>query len=52
MHFLSNSPKEGPKAHHVKNKTECLADPRNRWLNRKYNFDNLGQVSIIMFDSK
>lgn len=43
--FFRNQP-DGPKAKHVRNKTECLADPRNRWINRKYNFDNLGQASI------
>jgi hypothetical protein len=37
---------DGPKARYVRNKSECLSDPRNTWLNRKYNFDNLGQVCI------
>ncbi|GIY52432.1 voltage-dependent T-type calcium channel subunit alpha-1I [Caerostris darwini] len=34
---------EGPTASRVRNKFECLQDPRNTWQNRKYNFDNLGQ---------
>lgn len=36
---------DGPKLMNVTNKTDCLADPHNTWINRKYNFDNLGQVS-------
>ena len=36
---------DGPDVHDIKNKTDCLnkGDPY-RWINRKYNFDNLGQV--------
>lgn len=38
---------EGIDVRFVKNRTDCLeADRRNRWVNRKYNFDNLGQVNI------
>lgn len=37
---------EGPDVRYVRNKTDCLSDPRNHWINRKYNFDNLGQVSV------
>ncbi|KAG9510109.1 Voltage-dependent T-type calcium channel subunit alpha-1I, partial [Fragariocoptes setiger] len=34
----------------VRTKADCLAaDPRNRWLNRKYNFDNLGQALMALF---
>ncbi|XP_022256274.1 voltage-dependent T-type calcium channel subunit alpha-1G-like [Limulus polyphemus] len=40
----------GPRVTNVKNKTECLAaDPRNEWVNRKYNFDNLGQALMALF---
>lgn len=34
---------------HVKTRADCLADPRNRWINRKYNFDNLGQALMALF---
>ena len=38
---------EGPDVHEIKNKTDCLnKGPPYRWVNRKYNFDNLGQVSL------
>lgn len=37
---------EGPNVKNIKNKTQCLSDPRNIWINRKYNFDNLGQVNF------
>ncbi|XP_027195936.2 ca[2+]-channel protein alpha[[1]] subunit T isoform X1 [Dermatophagoides pteronyssinus] len=40
---------DGPKAKHVRNKLECLSDPRNQWINRKYNFDNLGQALMSLF---
>nr|QDD67334.1 ion channel protein [Tetranychus cinnabarinus] len=40
---------EGPDVRFVKNKTDCLSDPRNRWVNRKYNFDNLGQALMALF---
>ena len=37
---------EGPDVHDVKNKTDCInKGPPFRWVNRKYNFDNLGQVN-------
>jgi len=41
---------DGPDVRDVKNKTDCLnKDPRiYRWINRKYNFDNLGQVCSLM----
>jgi voltage-dependent calcium channel T type alpha-1G len=36
---------EGPDLSDVMNKTDCLnKGPPYRWVNRKYNFDNLGQV--------
>ena len=37
---------KGPSVLHIVNKTECIADHRNVWVNRKYNFDNLGLVSF------
>lgn len=37
---------EGADVRAVKTKADCLQDPHNHWVNRKYNFDNLGQVSI------
>ncbi|XP_022257393.1 voltage-dependent T-type calcium channel subunit alpha-1G-like isoform X2 [Limulus polyphemus] len=40
---------DGPNVKNVSNKTECLADPRNEWINRKYNFDNLGQALMALF---
>jgi len=37
---------EGPDLSDVSNKTDCHnKGPAYRWVNRKYNFDNLGQVS-------
>lgn len=36
---------EGGDVSEVTNKTDCLnKGPPYRWVNRKYNFDNLGQV--------
>ena len=42
---------EGPDSHLVKNKTQCLelSDKGNRWVNHKYNFDNLGQALMSLF---
>lgn len=40
---------EGPDVKNVKNKTQCLADSRNDWVNQKYNFDNLGQALMSLF---
>ncbi|KAG7209645.1 hypothetical protein KM043_011292 [Ampulex compressa] len=40
---------EGPDIKNVRNKTECLADKRNVWLNRKYNFDDLGKALMSLF---
>eukprot|EP00094_Tigriopus_californicus_P005435 TCALIF_05238-PA protein Name:"Similar to CACNA1H Voltage-dependent T-type calcium channel subunit alpha-1H (Homo sapiens)" AED:0.30 eAED:0.30 QI:0/0.8/0.61/0.95/0.75/0.80/21/258/1189 len=42
---------EGPDAHRVKNKTQCLelSGRGNRWINHKYNFDNLGQALMSLF---
>ncbi|XP_053202085.1 voltage-dependent T-type calcium channel subunit alpha-1G-like isoform X3 [Panonychus citri] len=40
---------EGPDVRFIRNRTDCLSDPRNRWVNRKYNFDNLGQALMALF---
>jgi len=40
---------EGPDIKNVHNKTDCLADKRNMWLNRKYNFDDLGKALMSLF---
>ena len=33
----------------IKTKEDCLKYPQNRWLNQKYNFDNLGQALMSLF---
>ncbi|VDM47025.1 unnamed protein product [Toxocara canis] len=33
----------------VTTKAECLQDPRNKWVNHRYNFDNLGQALMSLF---
>ena len=33
----------------ITTKADCLSFPDNRWRNRKYNFDNLGQALISLF---
>lgn len=40
---------EGPAIIGVKTKTDCEDDPRNEWLNQKYNFDNLIQALMALF---
>lgn len=41
---------EGPNIRMVRNRTDCLsADPRNVWVNRAYNFDDLGQALMALF---
>lgn len=40
---------EGPNIRSVRNKTDCEADPRNEWVNRAYNFDDLGQALMALF---
>ncbi|XP_074604858.1 ca[2+]-channel protein alpha[[1]] subunit T [Brevipalpus obovatus] len=40
---------EGQDVRNVRNRTDCLSDPRNKWVNRKYNFDNLGQALMALF---
>ncbi|XP_002739410.1 voltage-dependent T-type calcium channel subunit alpha-1I-like, partial [Saccoglossus kowalevskii] len=38
----------GTEIRHIKNKTHCLSDG-NHWINRKYNFDDLGQALMALF---
>ena len=42
---------DGPDAEVVANKTQCLelSGNGNRWVNHKYNFDNLGQALMSLF---
>ncbi|KAK0098542.1 hypothetical protein PV326_007002 [Microctonus aethiopoides] len=40
---------DGPDIKNVRNKTDCLADRRNVWVNRKYNFDDLGKALMSLF---
>ncbi|XP_019646531.1 PREDICTED: voltage-dependent T-type calcium channel subunit alpha-1I-like isoform X10 [Branchiostoma belcheri] len=40
---------EGPDLYGVKNKTDCLKDTKRKWVNQKYNFDNLGQALMALF---
>ncbi|XP_053393144.1 voltage-dependent T-type calcium channel subunit alpha-1G-like isoform X2 [Mercenaria mercenaria] len=40
---------KGPNVTDIKNKTQCLAQKRNVWINQKYNFDNLGQALMALF---
>ena len=42
---------DGPDIAHknIKTKADCLKYPQNRWLNQKYNFDNLGQALMSLF---
>lgn len=40
---------DGPHIENVKTRADCEADRRNKWLNRKYNFDDLGQALMSLF---
>ncbi|XP_024084180.1 voltage-dependent T-type calcium channel subunit alpha-1H isoform X4 [Cimex lectularius] len=41
---------DGPNIKNVKNKSDCYAaHKQNRWLNRKYNFDDLGKALMSLF---
>ncbi|XP_033608822.1 voltage-dependent T-type calcium channel subunit alpha-1H isoform X2 [Cryptotermes secundus] len=40
---------EGPNIKNVRNRTDCEADNRNVWINRKYNFDDLGKALMSLF---
>ncbi|MCP9265401.1 Voltage-dependent T-type calcium channel subunit alpha-1I [Dirofilaria immitis] len=39
----------GPSISNVTTKADCLMDSRNRWVNHRYNFDNLGQALMSLF---
>ncbi|CAI5454353.1 unnamed protein product [Caenorhabditis angaria] len=39
----------GPDVSDIKNRTHCLSDPHNKWVNHRYNFDNLGQALMSLF---
>ncbi|KAK8397955.1 hypothetical protein O3P69_003692 [Scylla paramamosain] len=40
---------EGPHLKNVTTKSDCLESKENTWLNRKYNFDDLGQALMSLF---
>lgn len=40
---------EGENIKHVRNKTDCRSIPGNVWINRKYNFDDLGKALMSLF---
>uniref|UniRef100_A0A8D9B9F1 Voltage-dependent T-type calcium channel subunit alpha-1G n=1 Tax=Cacopsylla melanoneura TaxID=428564 RepID=A0A8D9B9F1_9HEMI len=40
---------DGPNVKHVRNRTDCLMDKRNQWVNHKYNFDDLGKALMSLF---
>ncbi|XP_075973762.1 voltage-dependent T-type calcium channel subunit alpha-1G-like isoform X2 [Anticarsia gemmatalis] len=40
---------EGANIKNVKNKSDCLAIDGNVWVNRKYNFDDLGKALMSLF---
>ncbi|XP_052759343.1 voltage-dependent T-type calcium channel subunit alpha-1G [Galleria mellonella] len=40
---------EGANIKNVKNKSDCLAIEGNVWVNRKYNFDDLGKALMSLF---
>lgn len=40
---------EGENIKHVKNKSDCESIPGNVWINRKYNFDDLGKALMSLF---
>ncbi|CAJ0608714.1 unnamed protein product [Cylicocyclus nassatus] len=39
----------GPDIANVTNRDDCLRDSRNKWVNHRYNFDNLGQALMSLF---
>ena len=39
----------GPDIANVTTRADCEFDPRNRWTNQRYNFDNLGQALMSLF---
>lgn len=40
---------EGENIKNVKNRTDCESIPGNVWINRKYNFDDLGKALMSLF---
>lgn len=40
---------KGEYARNVTNKQECTAHPENKWVNQKYNFDDLGKALMSLF---
>ena len=40
---------EGPNLKNITTKSDCLESKENNWLNRKYNFDDLGQALMSLF---
>ncbi|CAD5222212.1 unnamed protein product [Bursaphelenchus xylophilus] len=39
----------GEDVSNVTTRADCEADPRNKWTNHRYNFDNLGQALMSLF---
>uniref|UniRef100_A0A8R1DKV8 Ion_trans domain-containing protein n=2 Tax=Caenorhabditis japonica TaxID=281687 RepID=A0A8R1DKV8_CAEJA len=39
----------GPEISNVTTRAECMEDHRNKWVNHRYNFDNLGQALMSLF---
>ncbi|CAI4233228.1 unnamed protein product [Auanema sp. JU1783] len=39
----------GPEILNITTKAGCLSDHRNKWINHRYNFDNLGQALMSLF---
>ncbi|TMS36584.1 hypothetical protein L596_003717 [Steinernema carpocapsae] len=39
----------GPEIGNVTTKDDCTVDKRNKWVNHRYNFDNLGQALMSLF---
>jgi hypothetical protein len=33
----------------ITDKNDCLQFPENRWINQKYNFDNIGHALMSLF---
>jgi voltage-dependent calcium channel T type alpha-1G len=40
---------EGPDIKNVRNRTDCERNKENVWVNRKYNFDDLGKALMSLF---
>lgn len=40
---------EGPNITNVRNKSDCIRNNKNKWENRKYNFDDLGKALMSLF---